>query len=235
MLPTPTPATPAPQILRRLARRQERKHLAAERRRAETKAKAEREEARAEQLAPQAQRMAVLGRDGKVLRGPRVEQQGITMVRSNPVKRLAARSRHKDFPTLGETHVIAADRLITAWEECHGSPVQCTNYSERSSGRGTPGDVSSATIAAANEYVRARDEILRIQARLGALWPVVHAVVICNIDPSAWGDAQGMNPDRAIGYTMAALDLLVRCYEPREERPRGQILVAEFEAPGLQN
>ncbi|MFL5285976.1 MAG: hypothetical protein ACJ8AW_34615 [Rhodopila sp.] len=51
-----------------------------------------------------------------MLRGARVEQQGVTMIRSNPVKRLAARSRSKEFPTIGEAHVTAADRLLTDWE-----------------------------------------------------------------------------------------------------------------------
>src|SRR3954447_26720414 len=91
MLPTPTPATPAPQILRQIAKqrrddkRQERRIAAVERRRAEAKAKAERDEARAEQLAPKVQRLPVYGRDGQVLRGSRVEQSGLTMVRSNPI------------------------------------------------------------------------------------------------------------------------------------------------------
>ena len=52
MMPTPTPNQPAPQILRRIAKRQERRQAAAERRKAEAKAKAERDEARAEHLAP---------------------------------------------------------------------------------------------------------------------------------------------------------------------------------------
>ena len=184
MMPTPTTSMPAPQILRRIVKRQERRQLAAERRKAAAKEKAEREEARAEHLAPKVQRMPVYARDGKtVLRGSRVEQSGATMVRSNPVKRLAAHSRGKDFPTVGAAHV----------------------------------------------HIAARDEVLRIRARLGALWPVIHAVVICHIDPSAWGEAQGMNPHVSVGYVTAALDLLVRCYEP-PERKRGRILVAEFES-----
>jgi hypothetical protein len=100
MMPTPTPNQPAPQILRRIAKRQERRQAAAERRKAEAKAKAEREEAKAEHLAPRVQRLPVYGRDGQMLRGPRVEQSGATMVRSNPVKQLAARSRGKDYPTI---------------------------------------------------------------------------------------------------------------------------------------
>jgi hypothetical protein len=236
MMPTPTPQTPAPQILRRKARRQERKLLAAQRRQQEAKAKAEREEASAEHLAPRVQRVAVLGRDGKtVLRGPRVERQGIGMVRSNPVKRLAARSRGKDFPTVSEAHVVAAGCLITAWEEAHGAPVACSNYGERSAKSSTPAGLSDAVMHAAHIHIAARDEILRVQARLGALWPVVHAVVICAIDPSAWGEAQGMNPSMSVGYVMAALDLLMRCYEPREERTRGKIRAVEFESPNFQN
>ena len=235
MMPTPTTSTPAPQILRRIVKRQERRQLAAERRKAAAKEKAEREEARAEHLAPKVQRMPVYARDGKtVLRGSRVEQSGATMVRSNPVKRLAAHSRGKDFPTVGEAHVTAADRLLTAWEESHGAPVLCSNYGERSASSSMPAGLSDATLHAAHVHIAARDEVLRIQARLGALWPVIHAVVICHIDPSAWGEAQGMNPHVSVGYVTAALDLLVRCYEP-PERKRGQILAAEFESPVFQS
>ena len=79
MMPTPTPNQPAPQILRRIAKRQERRQAAAERRKAEAKA---------EHLAPKVQRLPVYGRDGQMLRGARVEQAGATMVRSNPVKQL---------------------------------------------------------------------------------------------------------------------------------------------------
>jgi hypothetical protein len=72
---------------------------------------------------------------------------------------------------------------------------------------------------------------LRVQARLGALWPVIHAVVICHIVPTAWGEAQGMQPNVAIGYVAAALDLLVQCYEPPKRRTSGRILMAEFDSP----
>jgi hypothetical protein len=230
MMPDCAPATqaPTPQVLRRLAKRQDRKRIAAQQRQERARARKAAEEARAEQLAPKVQRLTVYARDGvTVLRGPRVELSGITMVRSNPIKRLAARSRRKEYPTIGEAHVIAADRLLTAWEECHGSPCQCANYSERQSGRASPGAISDATLEAADDFVRARDEVLRIEARLGALWPVIHAVVICAIDPSAWGEAQGMNGNMSVGYVTAALDLLVRCYQPREPI-RGQIRAIEF-------
>src|SRR4051794_30385465 len=170
MLPTPTPATPAPQILRQIAKqrrddkRQERRIAAVERRRAEAKAKAERDEARAEQLAPKIQRLPVYGRAGQVLRGSRVEQSGLTMVRSNPIKRLAAFSKNKDNPTITDAHVAASDRLITAWEEAHGAPVLISNYDERTSRSSSPGVLSDAVIHAAHGYIAARDEILRVQA-----------------------------------------------------------------------
>ena len=235
MMPTPTPNQPAPQILRRIAKRQERRQLAAERRKAEAKAKAEREEAKAEHLAPRVQRLPVYGRDGQMLRGPRVEQSGATMVRSNPVKQLAARSRGKDYPTISKAHVIAAERLLTAWEEAHGAPVLIANYGERMASSSTPGVISEASLHAAHIHIAARDEILRVQARLGALWPVIHAVVICHIVPTAWGEAQGMQSNVAIGYVAAALDLLVQCFEPPQRRQPGRILVAEFESINFQN
>jgi hypothetical protein len=224
----------APQVLRRLAKRHDRKRLATQQRQERARARRLAEEARAEHLAPQVQRMAIYARDGKtVLRGPRVEQSGVGMVRSNPVKRLAARSRNKEFPTIGQAHVAAADRLLTAWEGAHGSPCQGMNYGERQSGRASPGAVSDATLAAAHDYVMARNEVLRIEAAAGALWPVLHAVVICNIDPSIWGEAQGMNPHMSVGYVVAALDLLARCYQPCEPQ-RGKIRMIEFSSPQFQ-
>jgi hypothetical protein len=209
--------------------------MAAQQRQERVKARKAAEEAKAEHLAPRAQRVVVYARDGvTVLRGPRVELSGVTMVRSNPVKRLAARSRNKEFPTIGEAHVTAADRLLTAWEEAHGCPVPCANYSERQSGPASPGCVADATLLAADDYVKARNEVLRIEAAAGALWSVIYAVVICAIDPTAWGAAQGMNKHISIGYVTAALDLLVRCYQPR--RPReGRIRWVEFTTSNFQN
>src|SRR5690349_3299218 len=136
--PPPTPL-PTPQTLRRLQKRQDRKRIAAQQRQERARARKAAEEAKAEQLAPRVQRETIYARDGvTVLRGPRVEQSGIGMVRSNPIKRLAARSRRKEFPTIGQAHVMAADRLLTVWEECQGSPVQCVNYLQRSTNRASP-------------------------------------------------------------------------------------------------
>jgi hypothetical protein len=229
--PSPVPTLPKSlQALRRLTKRQDRRRMAAQQRQEWARARKAAEEARAEQLAPQVQRITVFARDGRtVLRGPRVEQQGVTMIRSNPVKRLAARSRSKEFPTIGEAHVTAADRLLTDWEEGHGSIGHgCMNYAERTSTSNTPGSISEAVMAAINAQTEARDNIVRVQERLGALWPVIHAVVICNVDPSAWGEAQGMNAHMSVGYVVAALDLLLLCYQPREREQRGKIRFVEF-------
>ena len=46
-------------------------------------------EARAEALAPHIQRIEIRGRGGQVLRGPRVEILGGSIVRCNPIRRLA--------------------------------------------------------------------------------------------------------------------------------------------------
>lgn len=226
----PAIEAPSQPILRRLVKRQDRKRLAAQQRQERARIRKADEEARAEKLAPQVQRVAVFARDGvTMLRGPRVEQQGVTMVRSNPVKRLAARSRNKEFPTIGDTHVAASDRLLVSWEEAHGSPCQCANYAERQGNRSSPGSVSQAAIVAANDFVRARDDVLRVQEYLDGLWPVVHAVVICGIDPSAWGEQQGLNAAMSVGYVVAALDMLVRCYQPCKPK-RGRIRAVEFTA-----
>jgi hypothetical protein len=180
---------------RRIERRQERKRLAAQKRREQEKARQAAAEARAENLAPFVQRVTIYARDGKtVLRGPRVEQQGIGMIRSNPVKRLAARSRSKEFPTVTEAHVAAAGRLLVDWEEGGGGiSFGCANYTERTSNTAHPGSISDAVIASIGQQTAARHEVGRVQEALGALWPVIHAVVICNIDPYTWGEPQGFN------------------------------------------
>ena len=59
--------------------------------------------------------------------------------------------------------------------------------------------------------------------------------IICHIVPTAWGEAQGMQSNVAIGYVAAALDLLVQCFEPPKQRMQGRILVAEFESINFQN
>ena len=40
-------------------------------------------------------------------------------------------------------------------------------------------------------HIAARDEILRVQARLGALWPVIHAVVISPYRANGLGRSAG--------------------------------------------
>lgn len=233
--PTPLSAKSqeSQQTQRRNERRNERKRMAAQKRREQAAAARAAAEARAEQLAPHIQRVIIYARDGvTVLRGPRVEQQGVSMVRSNPVKRLAARSRNKEFATVTEAHVVAAGRLLVDWEEGGGGiSFGCANYTERTSNTAQPGRISDAVIASISQQTTARHEVARVQEELGALWPVIHAVVICNIDPYAWGEPQGFNAHVSIGYTVAALDMLVRCYQPREVYRPQRIRAIEFLEP----
>src|SRR3954447_22046466 len=123
--------------------------MAAEKKRHSARQRAEWQEQQDEKIAPRAQSITVYARDGvTVLRGPRLERDGVTMIPSNPIKRLAARSRKKEFPTIGPVHQAAAERLLVDWEEGHGGiSFGCANYGERTGGV-TPktGYISDAVI-----------------------------------------------------------------------------------------
>jgi hypothetical protein len=72
-----------------------------------------------------------------MLRGARVERDGVVFIRSNPIRRMVTRGASKTNPLLEKRHADAADRLLTAWEEAgfvlmRAPPAPTTAYSTSS-------------------------------------------------------------------------------------------------------
>jgi hypothetical protein len=77
-------------------------------------------EQREEDLAPSSQRHAVLNADGDILREARVRRDGITFIRSSPLRHMLARGEKRaergEMAVIELRHVQAAERLQTAWD-----------------------------------------------------------------------------------------------------------------------
>jgi hypothetical protein len=150
------PPKPNPRTIVRAQRRQQ----VAERKRQAARAKAEHEEARDEQIAPRAQRLPVLGRDGEVIRGARVERDGIAFIRSNPIRRMVLRGRSKEQPLLTKRHADAADRLQTAWTEAgEGVTAGISHYGVKLASTPQTGVIAASVLAGVHRQVMARKEI----------------------------------------------------------------------------
>ncbi len=219
---------------RQQVERQRRKAEADALRRAADKEKAETEERRAEQIAPAAQRHAVERCEGVTMRGPRLEPYGLTFKRSNPLEHLAKRSRGMAVPLITQAHVAAAERLLTAWEDGSGSiGVGASNYEPRSAGAVQSGYIAKAILLAIDKQVRARQHVEAAKAFLGALWPSIHAVVICGIDASSWAQTAGLNRQVALGFLTAALTRLLEFYDgPARAIVEQERLMAALDAVG---
>lgn len=198
-----------------LARATSKRAVAEAARKARDKAAADSAEFAAEQIAPAAQRHSVIARNGVMVRGPRVEACGLTFVRSNPLRHLAARSAGMEVPTIHDGHLRAAARLLAAWETgADGIGSGASNYQPRS-GAVQSGIIAEGLLTRLNAQIAARDQIDRAQRFLAGLWPVIHAVVIEGIDASSWASSVGMDRKVAMGYLAAALDMLVTFYAPK--------------------
>ena len=170
-----------------------------------------------ERVAPAAQRKPVLAPDGTVLFHPRLERDGITFKRANPLSNAAARGRKRTdagmVATIRPEHERAADRLLTAWDTAgEGVRIGIANYGERSGGTPQSGYISSAVIEMVEFQRRAQIEIEAARTWLGGLWPVVHDVVLRGLDMAAWAEANRFDTKAAPGYVSAALDRLVEFY-----------------------
>lgn len=180
--------------------------------------KAAREEERQEKIAPAIQRFAVTA-GGVVLRGARVEPDGLAFKRSNPVQHLVRRHSESANPLVTDPHLIASERILISWETgAEGIGTGASNYGERSGGTPQTGYIADAVLRTLNRQIAARDEIAAAQAFLGALWPCVHAVVIRGVDITSWSTTTGLNRHAAVGYVVAALDRLVEFYRGRDRR-----------------
>src|SRR4051812_44999499 len=211
----------------RAAARIVRRHAAAEKKRRDAQIKAEQQDARDEAIAPRAQRLPVLGRDGEVVRGARLERDGVVFIRRNPIKTMVARGRNKESPLLSKRHSDAADRLLVAWETAGaGVTFGVANYGGMLSSTPQTGTISDGVLRGVNRQIDARTEIEGVKTRLGARWGCLFSVVIGGIDVSAWGEAVGMNPHCAAGFVACCLDTLADFYAGPERR--GQIRMIEI-------
>jgi hypothetical protein len=224
-----TSTAPTKQQGRTIARAQ-RRHMAAEKKRQVARQRAELQEQRDEAIAPRAQRLPVLGRDGEVIRGARLERDGIVFIRSNPIKRLVARGQGKDRPLFVKRHADAVERLLRAWEEGgEGITAGVAHYGVKISGSSSAGMIADGVLTGVNRQVAARAELEGVKARLGARWGALFSIAIAGIDVSAWGAAVGMNPNCAAGYCAACLDMLCDFYNGPERR--GRIRMVEIRPP----
>jgi hypothetical protein len=145
--------------------------MAAEKKRQAARRRAEQQEARDEAIAPRAQRLPVLGRDGEIVRGARVEPDGVVFIRRNPIKTMVARGQNKENPLLSKRHADAADRLLTAWETAGaGVTFGVANYGGRLSGTPQTGTISDGVLHGINRQIDARRELEAVKTVLGARW-----------------------------------------------------------------
>lgn len=205
---------------RRANARATRKSLAAERKRLAREAKKRADEEKAERVAPKVQREPILGRNGEVIRGARLEVDGLYCRKSNPIRRMRKMNEQKDAPLITKAHETASERLLLAWYHAETISSGTSNYGEYSPGSSDCGIIADRVLSMVNEQISARREVQMVSAHLGALWPIIHAVIIRGIGPSAWGEACGMAPNVSTGYLAAALDKLVEVYTPKRDRPQ---------------
>ena len=174
---------------------------------------AENEERRRESIVPAVQRNPVVAPDGTVLRGARVEPDGLAFRVSNPIRHLVARGDKRsgtNLPLITKEHALAADRLSIAWEEGGRSVTMAAcAYGERSGGGTvTSGSPSDAVLMAVARQNRRRAEFEGAKTWLGGLFPVLDAVVLRGIDVTSWAKQERRDRKAAVGYLAAALDRL---------------------------
>jgi hypothetical protein len=215
-------------MARKTRERDERSQRASERRQRERDAERVRlaeQEARHEAIAPAAQRKPVLDTAGNVVRRAMIEPDGLAFKRSSPLCHLAARQS-----AITRAHLEAAVQLMRAWEDGgRGVGMGSSNYAERTSGTPQSGYIADSVLASLGQQNRAKAEFLAAHARLGALWPVIQGIVLDGMDLTTWAAQapQGFNRLNALGYLIAALDVLVAFYaEQRPAKQRGIQAVA---------
>lgn len=199
-----------------------RKAAAAAQRRARAAAvrqhKAAAEETRAEAIAPAVQRHDTLDAAGQVVRHARLERDGLTFRRSNPVRHLVARGG----PMIRKAHEIAADRLVVSWEEGgRGVGIAATAYGERAGGGLEVGSLPPYLLARMAYQHRQKAAYEGARIWLGGLWPIIDAVVLRGIDVSAYARPLGQSRQVMLGYLAAALDRLVEFYAQTDRPAKG--------------
>jgi hypothetical protein len=195
------------------------------------KAEAARSEQAAEQLAPGAQRHAVLA-NGEVIRHPRVERDGITFRASSPIRQMVARGG------IDRDQERAAERLSAAWEIGGRDVAMAGRWYDGTRGTSTPqtGVIAEHVRAKIGDQNRARDEVVSAARAIGGGFNVIRAVALEGMDVAAWGRLNGgKNCQVAKGYLLAALDELVAFYlrldavRERTSRMRAAVVVQRGE------
>jgi hypothetical protein len=114
-----------------------------------------------------------------VVRGVRVERDGVVFVRSNPIRRMVAMGSKKEHPLLIKRHADAADHLLTAWETAGaGISYGVAPYGGRLSGTPQTGMISDGVLRGVNRQIAARTEIEVVKTILGARWGALFSIVM---------------------------------------------------------
>ena len=222
-VPIILPANPSDRKERNATRKAEAR---AKLRRAKEVAAALREQ-REEDLAPAASRHAVVNADGEVLREARVVRSGTTFVRSSPLRHMLARGSKRsdrgELAIIQLEHVLAAERLMIAWDLCsEGIGLGKSDYDSMIGG-GRTALLAQPGHAALVSQLRHRAELEGAATWLGSLWPVVRDVALRGVDVSAWAASVGMDRKAAPGYLRAGLERLCAFWKETEITTSGKI------------
>jgi hypothetical protein len=202
---------------KRTATRVIRRTRAADMRRAAQAEVARRLEASDEAIAPAIQRNAVLDASGAVIRAARVQRDGVTFSRADPLKHLADIAERGGM--FSAAHIAAARRLVVAWDAV-GDGVGL-GASDWGSLRGTRG-TAPMTPAGHSSLVAQVEQRIEIEAAwtwLGGLWSCLENVVLRGMSLSAWGVKADIGRNAAPGFLLAALVRLVEFYKQRDAVP----------------
>lgn len=179
------------------------------------------QEERDEKISPAAQRNAVVDATGAVLRGPRVVPDGVTFIRSNPIRRMYEIGKGKgDAALIRKHHWETAERL--QWAREHGQHVGQvpSSLGERVAGAITTGWISDTKLKALGYQTRMGWEFAGASVFLGALWPIVERIALDGADVATVAVETCRSPDVTRGYLVAALDRLVEYYRTIDAPPR---------------
>jgi hypothetical protein len=166
--------------------------------------------------------LPVLGRNGEIIRGARLERNGISYRRNNPIRTMVARSQNKESPLLSKRSADAADRLAAAWEMAgKGVTFGVSSYEPRTASSPQTGSISDGTPRIVNQQIQAHREIEGIKTVLGARWGAAFSIIIVGIDVSSWAGMVGMREEPAAGFIACVMDTIADYYAGPEKR--GQI------------
>jgi hypothetical protein len=201
----------------RTIKRSERARARAVRKRARDQAQEERDEA----VAPLAQRVPVTRMeqqsDGSVreveVKTARLVRDGVSFRVACPIEYLVKQGRRREAnggaATINVRHLAAVKVLSKAWELSQTITAGVSGYDQKISGVPQTGYLSEAQLKRIRAQQRAAREVGACRIRLGGLWTVVEAIGLRGQTVTAWAKDHKMDPEAAVGYLRAGLDLLV--------------------------